>query len=609
MRLCRRVLLPLFLVSLVVAVPSAALARTSGGSTRTAVAITAAPAFTSAQLLATPGADWITNGGSINNQRYSSLNQINSSNVSGLKEAWHIHLDGSGVAGKYSAEANALVYQGVMYIATGNDDVFAMDATTGQRLWTYQSHIDQTINTACCGWDNRGVALGEGKVFVAQLDGTLVALDQMTGGILWKTIVHNWREGVTLTSAPLYYNGLVYVGSTGGEFGFRGSISAYNASNGSPAWRFFTVPSPGDVGGQTWALGPLGYATGGATVWNTPSVDPSRNMIVFTTGNAAPWSGRGPGLNLFTSSFVALDATTGQIKWWYQIVHHDIWDYDCPAPTVQFDLQLNGVTRNAIAEPCKTGWVYELDRTNGTPLLGINEVKVPQSKRNNTWPTQPKPVGQPFSTQCADKKGFTGKAGKMGGIPVKVGCIFQAYDDKQPAAFAPSAQGGADWNPPSFNPATHFLYVCAADSDIAQLGIAPAISATSYEAGKGFFGIQFGGFHFYRGKVVAMDMTTNKIAWNQTYKSPCYSGTFTTAGNLVFAGQVNGEYDAFDATTGQKLWSSNLDAGVAAPGMTYSVGGKQYVAIYAGGSTFSFEATGTGEKFPHGDSVYAFALG
>jgi alcohol dehydrogenase (cytochrome c) len=595
----RRLLLPALIVGALVAVPA-------GSST--SEAITVAPAFTAADLSATPGANWIANGGSINNQRFSSLNQINSGNVSGLKEAWHIHLNGSGVASKYSAEATPLVYNGVMYMATGNDDVFALDAATGRQLWAYQSHIDQTINTACCGWDNRGVGLGDGRVYVAQLDGTLVALDQITGGTLWKVIVHNWKEGVTLTSAPLYYNGLVYVGSTGGEYGFRGSITAYNATNGNFAWRFFTVPQPGDVGGQTWALGPLGSATGGATVWNTPSVDPSRNMIVFTTGNAAPWSGRGPGQNLFTSSYVALNASNGQLMWWYQLIHHDIWDYDCPAPTVQFDINLNGVTRNAIGEACKTGWLYLLDRTNGTPLLGITEKKVPQDKANNTWPTQPIPVGQPFSMQCAKKSAFKGKQAQMSGHPVKFGCLYEPYDATHPAAFAPSAQGGADWNPSAYNPNTHLFYVCAADSDIAQLGIPPAQSASTYLAGKTFFGIQFGGFHFYRGFVAAMDVTTNKVAWRAVYKSPCYSGTFTSAGNLVFAGQVNGEYDAFDATTGQKLWSAQLDAGVAAPGMTYSVNGKQYVAIYAGGSTFAFEATGTGEKFPHGDSVYAYAL-
>jgi PQQ-dependent dehydrogenase (methanol/ethanol family) len=608
MRFGRAFLSALLVAGGLLVVPSGAFAGLLAGTGRSAVAITTAPAFTSAQLAATPGADWIANGGSVNNQRYSSLDQINAGNAAGLKEAWHIHLNGSGVAAKYSSEANALVYQGVMYIPTGNDDMFALDAATGAQLWEYQSGIDQTINTACCGWDNRGAALGDGKVFDAQLDGNLVALDQMTGGVVWKVPVFNWREGTTLTSAPLYYNGVVYVGSTGGEYGFRGSITAYNATNGNLLWRFFTVPQPGDIGGQTWAPGPLGVATGGATVWNTPSVDPTRNMITFTTGNAAPWSSRGAGANLFTASFVSLNATTGQVIWWYQVVHHDIWDYDCPSPTVQFDITIGGVTKNAIAEPCKTGWVYELDRSNGLPLIGIPEVKVPQNKANNTWPTQPKPVGEPFSAQCAVKSTYTGKFAAIAGHPVKVGCIFSTYDTTHAAAFAPSAQGGADWNPSSYNPATHDLYVCSADSDFSLLGVPAAKLQSTYLAGQGFFGVQFGNIKFYKGHVTAMDMTTNTKAWNVDWKSPCYSGTFTTAGNLVFAGQVNGEYDAFNAATGEKVWSSQLDAGVAAPGMTYSVNGKQYVAIYAGGSAFSFEATTTGEKFPHGDSVYAYAL-
>jgi quinohemoprotein ethanol dehydrogenase len=593
-------------------VSAAALAVLAGSvassalSSGKAVTITPAPAFTSTDLSTNPGVNWITNGGAINNQRYSTLSQITSANAAGLKQVWHIHL-GSGSAAKYSAEATPLVYNGVMYMVTGNDDASALDATTGQTLWTYQSHIDQTISTACCGWDNRGLALGGGLVYNAQLDGNLVALSQTTGQVVWKVPVFNWREGVTLTSAPLYYNGIVYVGSTGGEFGFRGSVTAYDATNGNQLWRFFTVPQPGDIGGQTWAAGPLGFQTGGATVWNTPSVDVANNSITFTTGNAAPWASRGPGQNLFTSSFVSLNATTGQIKWWWQAVHHDIWDYDCPAPTVQFDISINGKTRNAIAEPCKTGWVYELDRNNGSPLIGIPEKKVPQIKAQHTWPTQPTPVGQAFDTQCAQKASYKGKASKLGGHPVKVGCIFTPYDATHPAAMAPSAQGGSDWNSPSYNPATHALYVCSADSDFSLLGIPAATLNSSYIAGAGFFGITFGGIHFYAGHVTAMDMTTNRIMWDDKWVSPCYSGTFTTAGNLIFAGQVTGEYDALDATTGKTVWSTKLDAGVAAPGMTYSVNGKQYIAIYAGGATFSFEAI-KGQKFPHGDSLYVFAL-
>jgi quinohemoprotein ethanol dehydrogenase len=606
MRIARRGVL-ILVSAAALAILAGSLATSASGTTaKTAATITLAPSFSAQQLSTDPSADWITNGGAVNNQRYSTLNQINSTNVGSLKEAWHIHLN-SGKAAKYSAEATPIVYQGVMYMVTGNDDAFALDATTGATLWTYQSHIDQTISTACCGWDNRGLAIGGGLVYDAQLDGTLVALNQQTGIPVWHVPVFNWREGVTLTSAPLYYNGVVYVGSTGGEFGFRGSVTAYDATNGNFLWRFFTVPQPGDIGGQTWASGPLGFATGGATVWNTPSVDPQQNMIVFSTGNAAPWASRGPGQNLFTSSYVALNASTGQLKWWYQVVHHDIWDYDCPAPTIQFDININGGTRQAIAEPCKTGWVYELDRTTGQPLIGIPEKKVPQMKTNATWPTQPVPVGQAFDTQCAKKASYTGKASKIGGHPVKVGCIFLPYDTKHAAAMSPSAQGGSDWNSPSYNPNTQFMYVCSADSDFSLLGVPAATLNSSYIAGAGFFGVTFGGIHFYAGHVTAMNMTNNRIAWDAKYHSPCYSGTFTTAGNLVFAGQVNGEYDAFDATTGKQLWSTKLDAGVAAPGMTYSVNGKQYVAIYAGGATFSFEAIKP-DTFPHGDSVYVFAL-
>jgi PQQ-dependent dehydrogenase (methanol/ethanol family) len=579
--------------------------------THKVVSITAAPAFTSADLAAVPSGDWLTDGGSLSNDRYSSLNQINATNASSLTVAWQAHLNGSGVAAKYSAEATPLVYNGVMYVATGNDDAFALDATTGQQLWEYQSHIDQTINTACCGWDNRGLALGGGLVYDAQLDGNLVAIDQMTGGVAWKVPVFNWKEGVTLTSAPLYYNGLVYVGSTGGEFGFRGSVTAYNATNGDQVWRFFTVPEPGNIGGQTWAPGLNGWATGGGTVWNTPSVDPTTNTLVFTTGNAAPWFGRGPGQNLFTSSFVALNATTGQVNWWYQVVHHDIWDYDCPSPTVMFNITIAGTPREGIAEPCKTGWVYELDRTTGQPLVGINETKVPQLKDANTWPTQPIPVGQPFSQQCATKANFTGKSATLAGKPVTAGCLFQPYDTTHAAAFAPTAQGGADWNPSSFNPNTGDLYVCDADSDQSELGIPGTTTASAYLAGKGDTGIDFGKFEFYDGHITAMNMTNNTIAWADKWKAPCYSGTFTTAGNLVFAGQPDGEFDAYNAQTGAQVWSTMLAAGVAAPGMTYAVNGKQYVAIYAGGSAFSFEGTSVSDPkgtFPHGDDIYVFAL-
>ena len=293
-------------------------------------------------------------------------------------------------------------------------------------------------------------------------------------------------------------------------------------------------------------------------------------MIVFTTGNAAPWSSRGPGQNLFTSSYVALNATTGQIKWWYQVVHHDIWDYDCPAPTVQFDITIGGVSQ-AIAEPCKTGWVYELDRTTGAPLIGINEVKVPQSKAQNTSPTQPKPVGQPFSAQCAQKKTYTGKFANIGGHPVKVGCIFGPYDTTHAAAFGPSAQGGNDWNPSSYNPATHDLYVCAADSDFSLLGVPPRSSRAAISPGRLSSESRSGrsssiGFRDRDGYDHEQDRLDSRVP------QPSYGGLHDRRQRCVRRAG-DGEYEAFDATTGQQL-RAQARRGVAAPGMTYSVNGR-----------------------------------
>jgi alcohol dehydrogenase (cytochrome c) len=606
MRLNRVLLLGSAMALLLAASVSAMPLRSSGASQTTAGTAgfpteAAAPAFTAADLAAVPGANWITNGGNTTNARYSSLNQINTGNVANLKEAWHVHLDGSGKAAKYSAEGTPIVYNGVMYLPTGNSDVFAMNAATGERIWTYHSGIEQTINTACCGWDNRGVAIGDGKVYVAQLDGTLVALDQATGAVIWKILVHNWREGYTLTAAPLYYNGLVYVGSTGGEFMSRGSVSAYHANDGSPAYRFFTTPSPGDIGGQTWAPGPLGFSTGGGTVWNTPSVDPRTNTIYFSTGNAAPWTGRGPGLNLFTSSMVAIDATTGQLRWWYQMVHHDLWDYDCPNATMLFDAVYDGVPRQGIGEACKTGWLYMLDRNTGLPLLPIKETKVPQSKVMNTWPTQPIPTGDRINPQTCAKKANYKK--KFAGKAVEVKCMWAPPALDHAVAMAPSAQGGVDWNPSSYNPDTQYMYFCAADSDFAIQGVPAAKINQQYLAGKGSTGVNFAGIVFNQGYITAIDVKTNKAAWRVKWPRTCYSGTFTTAGGLVFAGRGTGEFDAYDAKTGKELWKAMLAANVAAPGMTYSVGGKQYIAIYDGGTAFTFESPGK-----HGDDVYAFAL-
>jgi quinohemoprotein ethanol dehydrogenase len=625
MRRRRSALLAVLVLSLALAI---AFVTTNVGRGTADKSISKAPAFSASQLSAPAARDWITNGGSVTNQRYSSLDEISTSNVGKLKLAWKTHLDGSGAAKQYSQEATPLVYDGVMYISTGNDDVFALDAATGKHLWTYHSHIPvKTITTVCCGFSNRGVALGDGKVFIAQIPGQLVALDQTTGGVLWKSWNTRWQEGGTLTSAPLYYDGKVYIGVSGAEMGVRGSVSAYNADTGRRVWRFYTCPVYGEVGGGTWSGNEWQHC--GASVWSTPSVDTARNLVFFGVGNPDPWASRGPGDDLFTDSFVALDADTGALRWWYQTVHHDLWDMDLTSPTILWDTMVKGKLRQGISAPSKTGWVYILDRTNGKPLLGIPEKKVPQEASQFTSPTQPHPVGDAFADHCAHKADYTQANGKPvkapDGKPYKVGCIFTPYNSKRFVAYAPGTEGGIDWQPSSYNPKTHYEYVCGYNGSSAVEAY-PKGELPPWVAGHSFFGVNFGygvatGFGVAKdpdqggtrgGYLTAIDVTTNKIAW--TVRMPtlgdCYDGTMTTAGGLVFVGHdntTNPTYSAYNARTGKNLWNyrTNTKIGISATGIAYQANGKQYVAVLQGGG-----GGNSNQQRPtnHGDIVNAFAL-
>ena len=266
-------------------------------------------------LLRSPVAkDWVTNGGNLTNQRYSTLKQIDTTNVKQLKGAWMTRLKGSGLGGKYSFEASPLVKDGIMYVVTGNDDAFALNARTGEILWEYWSGIDQKISTACCGWVNRGLAMGEGLVFLGQLDGNVVALEMKTGKVAWKAPIEKWENGYGVTGAPLYYDGIVYSGITGGEFGVRGRLTALDARTGAILWRWYTLPDAGEVGSDTWPAGADHAMRGGASIWNTPALDPELGLIYFAVGNCGPdYDGSmREGDNLFCTSLVALKAKTGR---------------------------------------------------------------------------------------------------------------------------------------------------------------------------------------------------------------------------------------------------------------------------------------------------------
>ncbi len=554
--------------------------------------IISAPAFTDDELKSLPHDDWITNGGNVYNQRYSPLKQINRDNVHELKAVWRARLDGSGMEIQHSGEAQPIVYDGVVYIVTGANDVFAISVETGERLWKYEAYLDPAIATSiCCGWAARGLALGEGKIFVGQLDGKLVALDQRSGDPVWEIQAERWQAGYTITSAPLYFDGMVITGFAGAEYGTRGRVKAYSAGDGSLLWTFYTVPEPGQPGSDTWPADSDAWKNGGGSVWQTPAVDPDLGLLYFYTANAGPdFNGSTrEGDNLFTSSVVALKASKGEMSWYYQTVHHDIWDYDGTNPVILFDAEIDGRQRKGIAAAGKTSFVYILDRTNGEPLIGIEERPVPQEPRQKTAATQPYPVGDALTPQHIDVAPEQFKL-------VNGGKIFTPYWD-EPVVMKPSPLGGANWPPSSYDPTTHLMYVCAND----QIQVFQADIVGEPEEGKQFLA---GAFNRTRipttGYFAALDLTTNKLVWRQHWADTCYSGSTVTAGGLVFVGRNDGRLLAVDSSDGTWLWEFQTGAGVNATASVFEHDGQQHVVVYSAGNLFA--------RSPKGDSVWLFAL-
>jgi len=574
----------------------------AGGTARTET-IAKAPNFSVSDLSALPSDDWPTVGGSLRNERYSPLDQIDTSNVSQLKGVWRTHLDGSGIGAKYSAESQPVVYQGVMYVTTGEDDAFAVSVATGKILWTYKSGISQKITTVCCGWLNRGVAIGDGRVYLGQLDGKVVALDQQTGKRLWSKQLVKWQLGQTITGAPIYVDGKIYIGVVGAEFGTRSFLEAMDAATGEQAWRWYTTPAPGEPGANTWPAGSKEYLRGGATIWQAPAVDEKLGLLYFSTGNAgSDWfGGERPGKNLYAASIVALDLSTGKLKWYYQQVHHDIWDYDSASPVVLFDAG----GKQGIAQASKTGWLYMLDRATGKPLYGIPEKAVPQDAAQKSWPTQPIPSNGEFTPHGAPPAKDIARVKKQAVGPLKKVPVVIAQTPFTPPPpgklliYGNGPQGGVNWQPVSYNEKTHMIYVCSA---VSWVGFEAA--KTPFKgAGKSYTGVAGAAGVAWpegTGTFTAIDATNGKTVWQKTFPEPCYSGTATTAGNIVFVGRNAGELQAYDAKTGDRLWSFQTGAGANNTPTIFQQHGKEYVAFLAGGN--SLAAT------PHGDDLWLFGL-
>lgn len=552
--------------------------------------INPSPAFTSEQLLADPTTDWVTNGGNIYNQRYSPLTELTPENIADLKAVWRTSLQGSATGFWHSNQTQILVYEGIMYIITGENDVFAVSVDRGEVIWKYQSNLSGSGLVLCCGWVARGVAMGEGRIYFGQLDAKLVALDQRTGEVVWTVQAEDPGKGYSITSAPLYYNGMVITGFAGGEFGIRGRVKAYDADDGSLLWTFYTIPGPGETGHASWPQDNNAWQTGGAPMYQTPAVDPELGLLYFSTGNPAPDQNgsQRAGDNLFSVSIVAIDVNSGEYRWHFQQVRHDIWDYDSPNPVILFDAEYDGVMRKGIAGASKSGYLYILDRTNGEPLVPVDYVDVPQLFAQRTATTQPVPTGDKIISHTI------GEAPE-GWTLINNGETFTPFGTT-PSLYTPLS--GISWPPNSYDPETNLMYICANES----VGGARMIQLT----GEGPQPPEpwMGGEWVIpsatrRGIFAAMDMKNHQLAWRQVWENSCHTGSVVTKGGLVFVGHSDGRLTALNKSNGSLLWEFQTDGGVNTIVSVFEHKGRQNVAVYAGGIAF---------RSKRNDGVWLFSL-
>ncbi|WP_324829224.1 PQQ-dependent dehydrogenase, methanol/ethanol family [Qipengyuania zhejiangensis] len=524
---------------------------------------------TDAMIAAAEGGEWLSYGRDYGEQRFSPLDQINAGNIGELQLAWYADLDTA-----RGQEATPLMHDGTLYITTAWSMVKAYDAATGKVKWEYDPQVPrETLVRACCDAVNRGVALYGDKVFVATLDGRLVALDQDTGAVAWEHMVVPDQESYTITGAPRIAKGMVLIGSGGSEYKARGYLAAYDADTGKRRWIFHTVPGDPSKGfeneamekaaetwgGEWWKLG------GGGTVWDSITYDPTTGLVYFGTGNAEPWNpaanNRGEGDSLYTGSIVAVDAATGEYRWHFQETPEDRWDYDSNAQITVADLTLDGKQRRVVMHAPKNGFFYVLDAKTGEFLSG--KAFAPQ-----TWTDGLDAKGRPNILQAARYE-QTGEA-FMG---------------------TPGAIGAHSWQPMSFSPMTGLVYIPTnftvqgylaqknwEETDIGfQIGLdAASVAMPADEAIRKQFAGQT------TGALVAWDPVAQKEAWRVPQKGPWNGGTLATAGNLVFQGDAAGMFNAYSADTGQKVWSFGAQTGVIAAPMSFSIGGEQYVAVLAG---------------------------
>ena len=550
---------------------------------------TAEPGFAAVDdariMTASAAEEWLTYGGTYDEQRHSKLDQINRDTVGELGVAWSYDL-----ATNRGVESTPIVVDGVMYVTSAWSIVYALDAKTGEELWVHEPDVDRSMAIkACCDVVNRGVAVYDGKVFVGVIDGRLQALDAKTGELEWSVVTVDQSKPYTITGAPRVVDGKVLIGNGGAELGVRGYVSAYDADTGDKVWRFYTVPNPDkqpdgeasdsafeQVGNVSWGdTGKWTTEGGGGTVWDSIVYDEVNDRVIFGVGNGSPWNWerRDPsGLdNLFLSSIVAVDADTGEYAWHFQTTPGDTWDYTATQTIILADLPLGegGAPRRVAMQAPKNGFFYVIDAATGEFIHGKNFV--PQN-----WTTGLTEAGRPVVTA-------------------------EARDQNVPHMQTPGPLGAHNWHPMAYNPDTRLAYIPA--QELPQAYVVDPLADD--KPGKWNTGMDFSAgvpAEFtpeirkmvrptLKGRLIAWDPVANEERWAYEHNNAWNGGVPSTAGGLVFQGQLEGTFAAFDAATGEKVWEADVQSGAASGPGTYMIDGEQYLTITTGwGSAYALAA-------------------
>jgi len=509
-----------------------------------------------------------------NLQRFSTLKQINKDTVKRLIPVWNYSFDDN-----RSEESQPLVYKGVIYVTT-NSATMAIDAKTGKQIWkTKVEYPPETPRIVCCGIINRGAAIYDGKIFRTTLDANVIALDAQTGKELWRKNAIDFKTGYSMTVAPLVADGVVITGISGAEFGTRDFIDGWDPKTGEHLWRTYTIPGPGEPGNDTWQGDT--WKLGGGSTWITGSFDPELHTVYWGIGNPGPFnSAVRPGDNLYTCSVLALDPKSGKIKWHYQFSPNNPFDYDSVAEMVLATLNIDGKPTPVLMDANRNGFFYVLDRTNGKLLAANPYVKV-------NWATGiDMKTGRPIETDISTKA----RAGEK-------------------VVVWPSILGGKNWEPMSFNPQNNTAY-----ANTLNIGGRYKAVAADYKAGEWYVGMDLSDLWEWpegsRGYLKAIDPLTGKTKWEDGSDIPRFSGVLSTGGGLVFSGRLTGEFEAFDADTGKKLWQFQTGSGIEGQPITWEQDGVQYVAIASGyGGVYSlFSGDARLASVPAGGSLWVFAL-